>query len=141
MGVKKRELDKWKTEMSKLQDQMLTLDKDIDGLKASMAVSGQIVLQGLGTEPITPSVDKRKQFALLGGVLGMGLPIGVLLLIGLLDSRYRYSDETDDAGGSGLALLGILPNLPDRLSDPAQASIAAHCVHQIPTMLQINTTG
>jgi len=61
----------------------------------------------------------------MGGVLGMGLPIGVLLLIGLLDSRYRYSDETDDAGGSGLALLGILPNLPDRLSDPAQASMCS----------------
>jgi capsular exopolysaccharide synthesis family protein len=39
---------------------------------------------------------------------------------------------------SGLTLLGILPNLPDRLSDPTQASIAAHCVHQIRTMLQIN---
>ncbi|MEM7809015.1 MAG: CpsD/CapB family tyrosine-protein kinase, partial [Planctomycetota bacterium] len=31
-----------------------------------------------------------------------------------------------------------LPNLPDRLSDPNQASIAAHCVHQIRTILQIH---
>ena len=38
----------------------------------------------------------------------------------------------------GITLLGILPNLPDRLSDPEQAAIAAHCVHQIRTMLQIN---
>ena len=34
--------------------------------------------------------------------------------------------------------MGILPNLPDRLSDPEQAATAAHCVHQIRTMLQIN---
>jgi capsular exopolysaccharide synthesis family protein len=60
-----------------------------------------------------------------------------MLLVGLMDRRYRYSDEP---GGdvSGITLLGILPNLPDRLSDPEQAAIAAHCVHQIRTMLQIN---
>jgi capsular exopolysaccharide synthesis family protein len=60
-----------------------------------------------------------------------------LLLIGVMDHRYRYSDEaTYDL--SGITLLGILPNLPDRLTDPEQAATAAHCVHQIRTMLQIN---
>jgi hypothetical protein len=39
----------------------------------------------------------------------------------------------------GMTLLGILPELPDRLTDPAQAATAAHCVHQIRTMLQINS--
>jgi polysaccharide biosynthesis transport protein len=82
--------------------------------------------------------DKRPMFAALGFMGGAGLPIGLLLLVGLLDSRYRYSDETA-APTSGLTLLGILPNLPDRLSDPEQAAIAAHCVHQIRTMLQINS--
>jgi capsular exopolysaccharide synthesis family protein len=76
-------------------------------------------------------------FAAIGFMGGASLPIGLLLLIGLLDSRYRYSDETAHSV-SGLTLLGILPNLPDRLSDPEQAAIAAHCVHQIRTMLQIN---
>jgi capsular exopolysaccharide synthesis family protein len=54
-----------------------------------------------------------------------------------MDRRYRYSDEPG-VDVSGITLLGILPNLPDRLSDPEQAAIAAHCVHQIRTMLQIN---
>jgi uncharacterized protein involved in exopolysaccharide biosynthesis len=92
----------------------------------------------MGTMPV-PDKDRRPLFAAAGFLGGAGLPIGLLMLIGLLDSRYRYSDET--AGGpatSGLNLLGILPNLPDRLSDPEQAAIAAHCVHQIRTMLQIN---
>src|SRR5207237_1562321 len=63
----------------------------------------------------------------------------LLLLIGLIDACYRYSEEpTADMGG--LTLLGILPNLPDRLTDPAQAATAAHCVHQIRTMLQINSS-
>jgi succinoglycan biosynthesis transport protein ExoP len=61
-----------------------------------------------------------------------------MLLVGLLDTRYRYSDEATSTEMQGITLLGILPNLPDRLSDPEQAAIAAHCVHQIRTMLQIN---
>jgi capsular exopolysaccharide synthesis family protein len=35
-------------------------------------------------------------------------------------------------------LLGILPYLPDNMNDPEQAAVAAHCVHQIRTMLQIS---
>ena len=65
------------------------------------------------------------------------VPVGLLLLVGLANPRYRFSDETGN-DLSGLTLLGILPDLPDRLSDPEQASIAAHCVHQIRTMLQIS---
>lgn len=86
--------------------------------------------------------DRRPIFAAVGFMGGAGIPIGLLLLFGLFDTRYRYSDETaasvGGAGVGGLTLLGILPNLPDRLSDPEQAAIAAHCVHQIRTMLQIN---
>ncbi len=38
-------------------------------------------------------------------------------------------------------MLGILPTLPDNLTDPEQAAVAAHCVHHIRTMLQINGSG
>jgi len=34
-------------------------------------------------------------------------------------------------------MLGMLPRLPEDLSDPAQAVLAAHCVHEIRTLLQI----
>ena len=81
--------------------------------------------------------DRRPVIAAIGFMGGAGLPIGIMLLIGMFDSRYRYSDEASTGHGQ-LTLLGILPNLPDRLSDPEQAGIAAHCVHQIRTMLQIN---
>lgn len=81
--------------------------------------------------------DRRRPMALVGAVFGFAVPLGVILLIGLLDRRFRYSEDAAEAGDR-INLLGILPNLPDRLSDPNQASIAAHCVHQIRTMLQIN---
>ena len=84
--------------------------------------------------------DKRIAFSALGFLLGGGLPVGLLLMASLVNPKFRFSDEaTGKPGPSGLTLLGILPDLPDRLSDPEQASIAAHCVHQIRTMLQINT--
>ena len=81
--------------------------------------------------------DKRGAMAAAGGVLGFGIPLGLVLLMGFMDKRFRYSDDAGESA-TGAPLLGILPNLPDRLSDPNQASIAAHCVHQIRTMLQIN---
>ena len=83
--------------------------------------------------------DKRATMATFGFVLGAGLPLAGLVALGLLDRKYRYSDETNASSITrGIPLLGILPNLPDRLSDPSQASVAAHCVHQIRTMLQLN---
>lgn len=87
----------------------------------------------------TVARDKRPTMATFGFVVGGGLPILALALYGLFDRRFRYSDEATQMGGTrGIPLLGILPHLPDRLSDPSQASVAAHCVHQIRTMLQLN---
>jgi polysaccharide biosynthesis transport protein len=83
--------------------------------------------------------DRRPTMATMGFMVGGGLPVLGVLLLGLADRRYRYSDETTGSSiTKGIPLLGILPNLPDRLSDPSQASVAAHCVHQIRTMLQLN---
>jgi capsular exopolysaccharide synthesis family protein len=84
-----------------------------------------------------PAADRRPVFAALGFLGGAAVPVGFLLLVGLANPRYRFSDEAH-SDLNGLNLLGILPDLPDRLSDPEQASIAAHCVHQIRTMLQIS---
>lgn len=86
--------------------------------------------------PFRPKVDNRKKFAALGMGLGGGLPLAFVLALGLLDRRVRYSDDAQDSK-SQLTLLGVLPYLPNDLQDPEQASIAAHCVHQIRTLLQI----
>ena len=56
-----------------------------------------------------------------GGIIPTYL---VVQQLGLLDTRYRYSDEASSTEMQGVTLLGILPNLPDRLSDPEQAAIA-----------------
>ncbi|HYO11380.1 MAG TPA: AAA family ATPase [Tepidisphaeraceae bacterium] len=111
-------------------------DKQYDELLAQVAMGGTLTVVNDGDTPV-PASDKRKQFAFVGFVGGGAMPIALLLLVGIMDGRMRYSEEAG-SDMSGMTLLGILPELPDRLTDPAQAATAAHCVHQIRTMLQIN---
>jgi Mrp family chromosome partitioning ATPase/uncharacterized protein involved in exopolysaccharide biosynthesis len=122
-----------------IADQALKLkqaDDELDRLRFQQDNVGDVTIISEGNAPVLAS-DNRLKLGALGVIVGGGLPIGLMLLIGLMDRRYRYSDEPG-VDVSGITLLGILPNLPDRLSDPEQAAIAAHCVHQIRTMLQIN---
>jgi polysaccharide biosynthesis transport protein len=118
------------------QNSLRTVNTQLDSLGAQAEGMGRITIINDGSSAY-PAGDKRNIFAAAGAMGGMAVPVGLMLLIGLMDSRLRYSDETD-TDMSGITLLGILPNLPDRLSDPEQAATAAHCVHQIRTMLQIN---
>jgi len=86
--------------------------------------------------PSTPTVDPRKKYAAMGLVLGGGFPVGIFLLLGLVDRRFRYSDQAGDRLG-GARMLGILPELPSTIDDPEQAAAAVHCVHHIRSMLQL----
>jgi hypothetical protein len=119
------------------QNDMAEASRTFDALQAQQQLANQVNVLSDGNTPPGPSVDKRKKYAVAGFLGGAMFPLALMMLYGIFDDRYRYSDE---AGGelSGITLLGILPNLPDRLSDPEQATTAAHCVHQIRTMLQIN---
>jgi len=126
-------------ELERAQEDRTRREKAKEELEFQLAGSGQIAVTSEATWPASPSKDRRKQFAAIGALFGGALPVGLLMLIGLLDSRYRYSEEATETQMTGLTLLGILPNLPDRLSDPGQASIAAHCVHQVRTRLQIDS--
>jgi capsular exopolysaccharide synthesis family protein len=111
-------------------------NRTYESLYAQQQLANQVNVLNDGNTPTSPSEDKRKKFAVAGFLGGALFPLGLMILYGMFDDRYRYSDE---AGSelSGITLLGILPNLPDRLGDPEQATTAAHCVHQIRTMLQI----
>jgi Mrp family chromosome partitioning ATPase/uncharacterized protein involved in exopolysaccharide biosynthesis len=152
--LKKAVDDKW-TEIQKIGENVRQLTRVKDQMADAKAQLDQVnrlreTLQGQqdlnttpmliisdGDLPTAPYSDKRKQLGALAFLGGSLLPAAVLVLIGLLDGRYRFSDEANDQI-SGVPLLGILPNLPDLLTDPEQAATAAHCVHQIRTLLQIN---
>lgn len=119
-----------KAEVEKRLTQLTTESNNPEG-------GGRITIISKGEEPNRPSVDSRKKLAALGFMLGGGIPVGLVLLWGLLDRRFRFSDDAS-AGPIQPALLGILPYLPEDMADPEQAAVAAHCVHQIRTLLQIS---
>ncbi len=101
-------------------------------------MESQIAIVSVPTKKFQPTIDRRKQFATVGFIGGGLLPALIVVLFGLIDGRFRFSDEAN-SDLSGVPLLGILPNLPDLLTDPGQAATAAHCVHQIRTILQIGS--
>lgn len=112
------------------------VQRRMDVLTMESPMSARLRIISPGEEPITAYKDRRKMMGMAGFVGGFGMPLGLCLLIGLLDKRFRYSDEANK-GISNVPLLGILPRLPDQLSDPEQAAVAAHCIHQIRIMLQV----
>jgi capsular exopolysaccharide synthesis family protein len=98
--------------------------------------TGRIEIMPKVESPTRAYSDNRKKFAALGLAAGGGIPLAFVMLLGLMDRRVRYSDDAQDPK-QHLTLLGILPYLPNDLQDPEQAGVAAHCVHQIRTLLQI----
>lgn len=140
-----KEADNKRVSLDDLKDQIAVKQRKLADTEAKLALAQAktITLNApFRTQPgLAPiiSEDKRATMATFGFFVGAGLPLAGFVLLGLLDRKYRYSDETNASSVTrGIPLLGILPNLPDRLSDPSQASVAAHCVHQIRTMLQLN---
>ncbi|MDB5330353.1 MAG: hypothetical protein JWP03_1504 [Phycisphaerales bacterium] len=131
------EVNTFKAEVAKLDESLSLAKKKLEEFETQKHFATVFSVVDPASSPRV-SADRRIAFTALGFLAGGGLPVCLMLLAGLLNPRYRYSDETTGEQTMGLTLLGILPDLPDRLSDPEQASIAAHCVHQIRTMLQIN---
>jgi capsular exopolysaccharide synthesis family protein len=105
-------------------------------LAMESGMGGRVTVINPGDVSLTPFKDRRKMYGAAGALGGFGFPMALLVLVGLIDKRYRYSDEAND-GVNNVPLLGILPRLPDKLSDPEQAAVAAHCIHQIRIMLQV----
>jgi Mrp family chromosome partitioning ATPase/uncharacterized protein involved in exopolysaccharide biosynthesis len=134
-------INETKKQIDTQQAELNSVTATFDQLTSQQTLMGDqmeiVSYPGQATEPL---IDRRTQLAVLGFVAGSLLPACILVLIGLIDSRYRYSDEAN-TDLPGVPLLGILPNLPDLLTDPAQAATAAHCVHQIRTILQITGQG
>lgn len=137
VGNKQREIEKHRERVTELQTEMKNFEQDKTTIMDDSKGDGRLKVISYGEFPVLPFKDRRKTIAMAGGLGGAALPIALLMFLGLLDKRFRYSDEADGADGMP-PLLGILPTLPDRLSDPEQAAVAAHCIHQLRIMLQVN---
>lgn len=133
-------VDKKRKEIEPIRVDLNDVNDALSGIRTKMSARQDQPLIQIDRDvalPKAPAFDRRKKVGAIGFLLGGALPFGLLMLYGLIDRRFRYSDQAGD-DGVGLPLLGILPELPTDLSNPEEATAAAHCVHQMRTMLQIS---
>ena len=137
VGNKQREIERRREHVKEFQDELKSLEAGKSNIVDDGKGDGRLRVISYGEFPILPFKDRRKSMAMACAAGAGALPIALLMMLGFMDKRFRYSDEADGAEGMP-PLLGILPTLPDRLSDPEQAAVAAHCIHQLRIMLQVN---
>ncbi|MBC7835839.1 MAG: AAA family ATPase [Phycisphaerales bacterium] len=136
IGARRREIDQFRNSLDEVT-------RRLDEISVESRVQdtvGRIETIMPDTPPTSPNVDSRFKTGAMGFVLGGGFPVALIALFGLLDRRFRYSDEAKPAFASA-RVFGILPELPQTGAGAEQTAAAAHCVHQMRTMLEIGGAG
>jgi Mrp family chromosome partitioning ATPase len=141
LGGKKSDVGPFRLQAEKVRAELDQLDDDLKQINRAVAMGGRLEVLSTGNVPFTPHYDPRKKYAAVGAMGLGGLPVAVLLLLGVVNRRYRFSDEAENdlALSAQAPLLGILPALPSPLSDPDQAAAAAQCIHQMRVLLQVGS--
>src|SRR5262249_9171201 len=126
--------------ISQKREQAAALKKNLDEatdaiekLSIERRVMGRVVPMYADT-PLSPFKDPRPGMAIAGAMMGTFLGFGSMLLMGLLRGKLDHPDDAD-AHLPALSTLGVVPALPQDLTDPEQAALAAHSVHDIRTRL------
>ncbi len=119
---------------AKLEDTKRRIDQL--NLESSGSIGGRINVESWGDRPFAPAKDKRKTAAAAGAAGLGGAGVGLMLLLGFCDRRVRHLDDVHQGMRHTNRVLGVLPHLPDGPTDPEQAGMAAHAVHQLRTLLQ-----
>ena len=139
IGRKNLLLQNLKSDADALKTRLEETKSRIEQLNVESTVSGRINVLSNGDKPLLPAKDKRSSLAVAGGILGSGLGLGFVVLLGLFDHRLDTVADARAGRRRAESVLGILPVLPKDLSDPEEAATAAFCVHQIRTLLQIQS--
>ena len=92
-------------------------------------------------QPFRPDKDRRIAAAAGGGLGGLAIGMGIFALLGFFDRRLRSVADARESLDRSNRILGVLPYLPEDLSDPQQSDSAAFCVHHIRTLLQVGGSG
>jgi non-specific protein-tyrosine kinase len=103
----------------------------------STNIGGRLEVISKGVVPTRPDKDRRIALSVVGGLGLAALGVGIVALIGFMDRRMHYIDSARSRLKRVDRMLGVLPELPNDLTDPTEAGEAAYCVHRIRAMLQI----
>jgi capsular exopolysaccharide synthesis family protein len=137
VGNKLRDIERHKEKVKEFQDEMHDFEHDRLLILDENKTDGRLKVLSYGEFPVVPFKDHRIAMAGVAGIGGGLVPVLLMMLFSQANKQYRYSDDAE-VGRDMPPLLGILPTLPDRLNDPEQAAVAAHCIHQLRIILQVN---
>ncbi|HEV8607762.1 MAG TPA: AAA family ATPase [Tepidisphaeraceae bacterium] len=135
LGRKMLQIEKLKREVADADAAIAETEHRLTQLRMEQGPADRIEVLSFGDRPLMTK-DSRAAYAAAGSIAGMGMGFAIMMLFGLLDRSFRSAEDARKT--TRMPLLGILPNLPEDLADPEQAAIAAHCVHQIRTLLQLS---
>jgi polysaccharide biosynthesis transport protein len=136
IGRQELQIRSLKTQIDSIQRDLDEAKARIDQLGVESAVGGRTSVLSSGDLPVRA---KRRNLPATGAGAcgGFFLGVGIFALLGAFDRRLKSVADTQRFVDRSNRLLGILPALPENLSDPDQAATAAYCVHHIRTLLQL----
>ena len=109
----------------------------IQRIQLQASFGGRIIADSFGERPLQPFEDKRMKLAGGGAFAGAVLPVAIMLAIGFMNRRIVSVHDARLGIHRVDRMLGVLPHVPTDLADTEQAAVAAHCVHHIRTLLQL----
>lgn len=133
---KRFEMDEQQDRLENAKYKLDQVRKRIESLRVEDKLRGRYDYMSRGDTPLKHHKDTRIAFAGVGGFGGLMTGLGLVVGFALLDRRLRSAADAR-MNLSGVRMLGILPRLPEDMGDPEHAALAAHCVHEIRTLLQI----
>jgi polysaccharide biosynthesis transport protein len=137
VGTKALQIGKIKREVSVAKDELDQVKSQLNKIQIVALVASKPSVVAAGIVPTRPVKDKNRTMTMVGGAGGMMLGVCLVALVGLLDRRLRSVADAQTFFDRSNRVLGILPALPEDLTDPEQAAMAAYCVHHIRTLLQL----
>ena len=129
-------MKEYREQVSSVEAKLAEVDSRIKLLDVEKGSASRIRVASEVDRPLTSYRDTRITFAAAGGLGGFMIGFGVVAALALCDRRLRSPDEAV-GHGNAIPMLGLLPRLSLDLADPQEAATAAHCVHEIRTLLQI----
>lgn len=137
LGQKNLEIEGLRNQAQEIRERLADTKNRQVALEVEQNVGGRLQFPSQVALPFRPENDKRIQLSVVGAMGLGGLGVGVIMLMGLLDRRMQHVNTATSRLHQIDRLLGVVPELPNDLADPEEASSAAYCVHHIRAMLQI----
>jgi capsular exopolysaccharide synthesis family protein len=140
IGKIQLDIDRYREEAARADEKFREADKRLESLMVQQrdGEQGRISIAERADTPLQPSTDRRIPLAAMGGLGGGGIGVGLVVLFGLLNPRYRYIG--DIAGDQrNIRIMGAIPEIDS--ADPVARHLVATSVHQIRTAIDARLLG